>query len=174
MDNPYAPPTPPDTSDPLPRRRSTPLWIAIALGIAIAIHYVTGAPIFWESKPLMNWVLLTCPIAISCQYWIWHTRPSKIWVLLSLAVSIRILTAMGSEWIWWFSTDPYQSFILMNNYFGPYGWHHWLWVITTGLLPLFFLFRYVRETLVCRRWLAAMILIGYFDNILLVLRACHT
>ena len=173
LDNPYAPSTPPDAHDAPAGRWREPLWIALALGIGVIVHYATASYPFWNVHPLMNCVLLTSPIAIACQFWIWFQRPTKFWLLFSTAASLCILIAFGTEWSLWFSPDPYQSFILANNYFGPYGWHPWLWVFSAGLMPLGILSRALRETVIAKRWLAVMILAGYLDNFIFVFQACH-
>lgn len=141
--------------------------------VVVILHYATAIHGFWEINPLMNWVLLTSPIAFACLYWIWFKPPSRLWVLLSTAVAMLILFALGSDWIRWFSKDPYEYYILVNHYFGPLGWHQWLWAITTGLLPLAFVSRFVSERVPFRRMLVALILIGYLDNLIVVIRACH-
>jgi hypothetical protein len=143
------------------------------MGALVIVHYATALQAYWEINPLMNCVLLMSPIALACQVRIWFHAPSKLWLLLNMAAAICVLFALGSEWIRWFSKNPYESYILLDHFFGPHGWHNWLWAITTGFLPLALAFRVARERDACRRILVVLILIGYLDNLIFVFRACH-
>jgi hypothetical protein len=121
----------------------------------------------------MNWVFATSPIAIASQILLLSHKPSPIPAFIASAVALTIGLALGFAWISWFSSNPYEVFVLMNVFFGPFGWMQWMWFALTGLLPLLYLVRWIRDQLHLRRLLATLTILAYLHNAICVILSCH-
>jgi len=174
LDNPYAPSvTRPDPCQPPPR--SVTRWgiVAIIAGSLVIANYLTATATYWQTNPFMNWVFATSPIAIASQIILLSDKPSRIPAFIASAVALTIGLALGFAWISWFSSNPYEVHVLMNVFFGPFGWMQWMWFALTGLLPLLYLVPWIREQLSLRRLLATLTILAYLHNAICVILSCH-
>jgi|JI9StandDraft_1071089.scaffolds.fasta_scaffold00073_37 hypothetical protein len=176
MDNPYTPPPssnlPNQTSGPFP----TSLMALLPL-VVIAANYTTATSIRWDVPDIFGHVVFfVAPVSFLIHVPNLFAKPTETlstatrWSFLaillipaSFALSISPIS----------SSNPYESFVATNKFFGPYSWMLYTWLIVLGILPLFELIPVIRRSRLTMSMLSLIAIIFHIHNAYWIWKLCH-
>lgn len=176
MENPYATGS---TSD-MPVSKSTFLanvLIALVPICVVAANYATATTIpreLWDVFPHV--VFLVAPLSFLIHFphlmvWTHEVRPlvDRWWLLALLVIPASFVLSISP----YFSINPYEGFVVMNRFFGPYGWMFWAWLIVLGVLPLLELVTAIRRSRLTMMLLSLTVIGFHINNAYWMWRICH-
>lgn len=175
MENPYAI----EAKSDMPSSKSgfvSNVLIALVPICVIAANYLTATTVpqdLWDVFAQV--VFLIAPVSLLIHLpnilsWSRETPPSRTrwWILALLLIPGSFVLSISP----YFSTNPYEGFVVMNRFFGPYGWILWTWLVVLGLLPLLELIPAIRRSRL--PMLLSLAAIGFqIQNAYWIWRICH-
>ena len=174
MDNPYAPTTTVDVNS-RPLDRLDVLWCCIAtICVMIVIgNYWTATTTYWETNLFMNFVFLISPLVLASHLSLLRRIPGRKSIHLSILSALLVMLAFGYAWRLWFSPNQFEGFVLMNTFFGPYGWMQWMWLVFIGVLPMSYCFGRFQNQFGLRIIVSMGSIIACIHNAAYVFQSCH-
>lgn len=176
MENPYAT----ESLSDIPSSKSWSLanvLIALVPISVIAANYATATTIpreLWDV--FAHVVFLIAPVSFLIHLpnllaWTRETTPSttRWWILALLLIPASFLLSISP----YFSINPYEGFVVMNRFFGPYGWMLWTWLIVLGILPLLELIPAIRRSRLTMLLLSITAIGFHIHNAYWIWRICH-
>jgi hypothetical protein len=167
LENPY-------TSPELAEHEATPSFATIArwqlllvfgLSAFVIVTCVSATQLRFDfHTTFMHTVFFTSPLAIFFIARLCSSDPQRGDRLAVIAIAILTLLAFLFSWNRYFSNNPYESFVLTNWYFGPYGWMQWTWLVATVGFPLIMHVPRLLSNTTTRRLIAILVVIGYIHN----------
>ncbi len=176
MENPYA--TKP-MSD-MPVAKSTFLasvLIALVPVCVIAANYATATTIpreLWDVFPHVVFLIAPLSFLIHLPHLIaWSDEASPLanrwWLLALLLIPASFVLSISP----YFSVNKFEGFVVMNRFFGPYGWIFWAWLIVLGVLPLLELIPAIRRSRLIMMSLSVTVIGFHIHNAYCMWRICH-
>ena len=151
--------------------------IALIPICVIAANYATATTIpreLWDVFPHV--VFLASPLSFLIHLphliaWSKDARPlaNRRWLLVLLVIPTSFVLSISP----YFSINPYEGFVVMNRFFGPYGWMFWTWLIALGILPLLELIPVMRRSRLTMVLLSLTAIGFHIHNANWMWRICH-
>lgn len=149
MENPYVP----ESQIEIPSGRSRGLvnvLIALVSMGVITANYMTATAIpreLWDVFTHVVFLVAPVSLLIHVPNFIASFRgkePSKPrwWILALLLIPASFLVSISP----YFSSNPFEEYIVLNRFFGPFSWMFWTWLIVLGILPFLELIPTIRRS----------------------------
>ena len=151
--------------------------IALVPSCFIAANYATATSIpreLWDV--FAHVVFLFAPVSFLIHLPNLIARPretspsaARWWILALLLIPASFLLSISP----YFSINPYEGFVVMNRFFGPYSWTLWTWLVVLGILPLLELIPVVRRSRLTMKLLSLTAIGVQIHNAYSIWQICH-
>ena len=173
--NPYDPQTI-EIESPTGRRRRS--WVAgflfAACGIAVIANYATATRSTIDQYTLFtHTVFWAAPFAIGAWWNQTSSHTASLHRRIVVLAAALVVIAFLISFLPWFSSNPYENFVVTNWFFGPYGWQQWFWLVLVGVIPLSLAWGRLGRNKTMRRTIAVAVIMGHMHNATVVWALCH-
>lgn len=176
MDNPYTPPPSSNLPNQTSGRFLTSLMALLPM-VVIAANYTTATSIPWDVPDIFGHVVLfVAPVSFLIHFPNLVAKPTETvptttrWsflaVLLIPASFVLSISPLSSS-------NPYESFVAINKFFGPDNWMLYTWLIVLGILPLFELIPAIRRSRLTMTLLSLLAISFHIHNAYWIWQICH-
>ncbi len=175
LDNPYRSTV--SAADPVEHSRilaRVSMVILIASISTVIGNYATAAtPNLSTNTAFMHVLFLLSPFAIWALLQLMARRSAETPRRLTFFFAFVSFVMFCVSFAPWFSSNPFESFVVEQWFLGESGWAQWTWLFCLGLLPLAFASKFVWENLLYRRAIASVMMVAYVHVGFSVWSLCH-